>query len=464
MCQRPPASRTLPVQVARSSKAPGGPGRSAVGSTSHSQRSRDTAWPIWAWLWRRSGCPRLRGACRKNTWTSSPSVANQKSQIQCPGSRRLSASSGSPPPAEEAWLPWRSSSLRRRYLPGQPGRRSVTGRYAVTEQAHTGPDPDRNLALELVRATEAAAIGGARHLGRGDKEAVDQAAVDAMRPVLGQIAMDGVVVIGEGEKDNAPMLYNGERVGDGTPPEVDIAVDPVDGTTLTAKSLPNAIAVVALAERGTMFDPGPCVYMEKLVVGRDAAGVVDFEAPVEDNLRRVAAAKGMEVTELTVCILDRPRHEEHLVGRVRQVGARIKFLLDGDVAGAIMAAREGTGVDLLVGIGGTPEGVITACALKCLEGAMYGRLWPRNDGERRAALDAGYDLDKVLTIDDLVRGDNVFFAATGVTDGELLRGVRFRAHEVLTQSLSMRSASGAVRLIEARHQLDRSNLVARPRS
>jgi fructose-1,6-bisphosphatase II len=326
----------------------------------------------------------------------------------------------------------------------------------VTEQARTGPNPDRNLALELVRATEAAAIGGARHLGRGDKEAVDQAAVDAMRPVLGQIAMDGVVVIGEGEKDNAPMLYNG------TPPQVDIAVDPVDGTTLTAKSLPNAIAVVALAERGTMFDPGPCVYMEKLAVGRDAAAVVDFEAPIEDNLRRIAQAKGSDVTELTVCILDRPRHEEGLVGRVRATGARIKFLLDGDVAGAIMAAREDTGVDVAVGIGGTPEGVITACALKCLDGAMFGRLWPRNDEERRAALDAGYDLDKVLTIDDLVRGDNVFFAATGVTDGELLRGVRFRAHEVLTQSLSMRSVSGAVRLIEARHQLDRSNLVTRP--
>ena len=323
--------------------------------------------------------------------------------------------------------------------------------------------PDRNLALELVRVTEAAAMAAARKMGFGDKEAVDQAAVDAMRHVLGSVPMTGVVVIGEGEKDNAPMLYNGEEIGDGTPPEVDIAVDPVDGTTLTAKSLPNAIAVVALAERGTMFDPGPCVYMEKLVVGRDAADAVDFEAPVEDNLRRVAAAKGMEVTELTVCILDRPRHEEDLVGRVRQVGARIKFLLDGDVAGAIMTAREGTGVDVLVGIGGTPEGVIAACALKCLDGALFGRLWPRDDDERRRALDAGYDLDRVLTIDDLVAGDNVFFAATGVTDGELLRGVRFEHQEVLTQSLSMRSRSGAVRLIETRHQLGRSNLIARPR-
>jgi len=325
------------------------------------------------------------------------------------------------------------------------------------------PDPDRNLALELVRATEAAAMAAARHLGRGDKELVDQAAVDAMRPVLGSIAMNGTVVIGEGEKDNAPMLYNGERVGNGADPQVDIAVDPVDGTTLTAKSLPNAISVVALAERGTMFDPGPCVYMEKLAVARDAAGVVEFDAPVEENLRLVAAAKGMDLADLTVCILDRPRHEEGLVRQVRDTGARIKFLLDGDVAGAIMAARPGTGVDVLVGIGGTPEGVIAACALKCLDGALFGRLWPRDEGERRRALDAGYDLDKVLTIDDLVSGDNVFFAATGVTDGELLRGVRFEHQEVITQSLSMRSKSGAVRLVETRHQLGKSNLIARPR-
>ena len=329
----------------------------------------------------------------------------------------------------------------------------------MAQRAALPPDPDRNLALELVRATEAAAMAAARHLGRGDKELVDQAAVDAMRPVLGSITMNGTVVIGEGEKDNAPMLYNGEQVGNGSDPQVDIAVDPVDGTTLTANSLPNAIAVVALAERGTMFDPGPCVYMEKLAVGGDAAAAVDFQAPVEDNLRRVAAAKGMEVADLTVCILDRPRHEEELVRRVRGTGARIKFLLDGDVAGAIMAARPGTGVDVLVGIGGTPEGVIAACALKCLGGAMFGRLWPRDEAERRAALDAGYDLRRVLTIDDLVRGENVFFAATGVTDGELLRGVRFERHEVLTQSLSMRSRSGAVRLIDGRHQLGRSNLV-----
>jgi fructose-1,6-bisphosphatase II len=311
--------------------------------------------------------------------------------------------------------------------------------------------PDRNLALELVRVTEAAAMAAARKMGYGDKELVDQAAVDAMRAVLGSVSMTGVVVIGEGEKDNAPMLYNGEEIGNGTPPQVDIAVDPVDGTTLTAKSMPNAIAVVALSERGTMFDPGPVVYMDKLVVGREGVGVVDFEAPIGDNLLALAKAKGSEVGDLTVCILDRPRHEDK-IRAVREAGARIKLIPDGDVAGAIMAARAGTGVDMLVGIGGTPEAVIAACALKCLDATMFGRLWPRNDEERTAALDAGYDLDKVLTIDDLVRGENVFFAATGVTDGELLRGVRFDRRGATTQSLSMRSKSGTVRVIEARHQ------------
>jgi len=314
--------------------------------------------------------------------------------------------------------------------------------------------PDRNLALELVRVTEAAAMAAARKMGYGDKEMVDQAAVDAMRAVLGSVPMTGVVVIGEGEKDNAPMLYNGEEIGNGQDPQVDVAVDPVDGTTLTAKAMPNGISVVALSERGTMFDPGPCVYMDKLAVGPEAAGAVDFEAPLTDNLLAVAKAKGSDVRDLTVCILDRPRHEA-IVREVREAGARIKFITDGDVAGAIMAAREGTGVDLMVGIGGTPEGVIAACALKCLDGAMFGRLYPRNDQERRAALEAGYDLDQVLTIDDLVRGDNVFFAATGVTDGELLRGVRFDRRGALTQSLSMRSKSGTTRLIDARHQLSK---------
>jgi fructose-1,6-bisphosphatase II len=275
-----------------------------------------------------------------------------------------------------------------------------------------------------------------------------------MRPVLGALAMNGTVVIGEGEKDHAPMLYNGERVGNGADPAVDIAVDPVDGTTLTAKSLPNAISVVAMSDRGTMFDPGPCVYMEKLVVGPEAADAIDFEAPIGDNLRAVAKAKGAQLADLTVCVLDRPRHEE-LIRQVREAGSRVKLITDGDVAGAIMTAREGTGVDVMAGIGGTPEGVIAACALKCLDAVIFGRLWPRNDEERRAALDAGYDLDRVLTIDDLVTGGNVFFAATGVTDGELLRGVRFDRRGALTQSLSMRSKSGTSRQIDARHQLSK---------
>jgi fructose-1,6-bisphosphatase II len=324
-------------------------------------------------------------------------------------------------------------------------------------------DPDRNLALELVRATEAAAIAAARFMGRGDKEKVDQAAVDAMRPVLRSVAMDGVVVIGEGEKDEAPMLYNGERVGSGEGPAVDVAVDPVDGTTLTAKSLPDALAVLALAERGTMFDPGPCVYMEKIAVAAAVADAVDFEAPIAENLSRIAKAQGKRPDDVTVAILDRPRHQD-LVREVLGTGARIKFLLDGDVAGAIMAADEDLSVDILIGIGGTPEGVIAACALKCLDGAMFGRLYPRDEGERSAALDQGYDLERILTIDDLVSGDDVFFAATGVTGGELLNGVRYRPGRVLTQSLSMRSRSGAVRVIDGRHHLQRSNLIRAPRA
>jgi fructose-1,6-bisphosphatase II len=319
-------------------------------------------------------------------------------------------------------------------------------------------DPDRNLALELVRVTEAAAIAAGRFMGRGDKERVDQAAVDAMRPVLASIAMNGIVVIGEGEKDEAPMLYNGEEVGNGSPPAVDIAVDPVDGTTLTAKALPDALAVLAVAERGSMFDPGPCVYMEKLAVAGDVVGAVDLEAPIEDNLAIIAGVRRKRPEDVTVAILDRPRHAD-LVERVLSTGARIKFLLDGDVGGAILAADEGSTVDVLVGIGGTPEGVIAACAMKCLDGAIFGKLYPRDDGERQAALDAGYDLDKVLTTDDLVSGDDVFFAATGVTDGELLRGVRYTPQRVLTQSLSMRSKSGAIRIIEGRHHAQRSNLI-----
>ena len=323
------------------------------------------------------------------------------------------------------------------------------------------PDPGRNLALELVRATEAAAMSAARFMGRGDKEQVDQAAVDAMRPVLRSVAMDGVVVIGEGEKDEAPMLYNGERVGSGVPPAVDVAVDPVDGTTLTAKALPDALAVLALSERGTMFDPGPCVYMEKLAVAHDLADVIDFEAPVADNIERIAKSRGKRAADVTVAILDRPRHRD-LVAEVLQTGARIKFMLDGDVAGAIMAADDDSSVDMLIGVGGTPEGVIAACALKCLDGALYGRLYPRDEGERTAALEAGYDLERVLTTHDLVSGDDVFFAATGVTSGELLDGVRYRPGRVLTQSLSMRSRSGAVRVIDGRHHTGRSNLIRPP--
>ena len=319
-------------------------------------------------------------------------------------------------------------------------------------------DTDRNLALELVRVTEAAAIAAARFMGRGNKELVDQAAVDAMRPVLNSVQMDGIVVIGEGEKDEAPMLYNGEHVGTGAPPEVDFAGDPVDGTTLTAKSLPDAISVVAVAERGTMFDPGPCVYMEKLAVAEDVADVVDLDAPIAENLRRIAERRGKRAEDITVAVLDRPRHAD-LVAEVLATGARIKLLLDGDVAGAILAADPASSVDICVGIGGTPEGVIAACALRCLDGQLLGRLYPRNDGERAAALDRGYDLDRVLSTRDLVSGDDIFFAATGVTSGELLQGVRYTPQRVYTQSLSMRSKSGAVRIIEGRHHALRSNLI-----
>jgi fructose-1,6-bisphosphatase II len=314
--------------------------------------------------------------------------------------------------------------------------------------------PDRNLALDLVRVTEAAALAAARWMGRGDKEAVDQAAVDAMRLVLDSVPMDGTVVIGEGEKDHAPMLYNGEEIGSGDPPAVDIAVDPIDGTRLTAKGLSGALSVVGLAERGTMFDPGPCVYMEKIAAGEEAKDVLDFEAPVAENLERVSKAKGTAVEDLSVVILDRDRHEQ-IVKEVRAAGARVRLIPDGDVAAAISAARGGTGVDLLLGIGGTPEGVIAASAIKCLGGVIQGRLWPRNDEERQAAVDAGYDLDKVLTTDDLVSGEDVFFAATGVTDGDLLNGVRYRRDSAVTQSMVMRSRTGTVRLIEALHQREK---------
>jgi len=312
--------------------------------------------------------------------------------------------------------------------------------------------PTRNLAMELVRVTEAAALAAARWMGRGDKEGADGAAVDAMRIVLSTVSMDGIVVIGEGEKDEAPMLYNGELIGDGSPPQTDIAVDPIDGTTLTALGRGNAIAVIAVAERGTMFNPGPCVYMEKIATGPKAAGAIDVEASPTENLKAVADAVGKDVTELTAVILDRPRHEE-LIGEVRQAGARIRLIPDGDVAGAISTAWPESGADVLFGIGGTPEGVITAAALKAMGGAMQGKLWPRNDDERATAIAEGYDLDKVLDLDDLVASDNCFFAATGITDGELLQGVHYGDQGATTQSLVMRSQSGTVRMMTAHHRL-----------
>ncbi len=316
------------------------------------------------------------------------------------------------------------------------------------------PHPDRNLALDLVRVTEAAALAAAKWMGRGDKNAADGAAVDAMRLLMNTLTMDGVVVIGEGEKDNAPMLYNGEEIGTGDPPSVDIAVDPIDGTTLTSKGMNGALSVIALAERGTMFDPGPCVYMEKIATGKEGADVIELEAGVTENLKRLAKARGDRVEDLTVTILDRERHET-MIKEIREAGARIRFISDGDVAGAIAAARDLSAVDMLVGIGGTPEGVIAACAIKCLGGVLQSKLWPRNDEERKAALDAGYDLDKTLHVEDLVWGSNVFFAATGITDGDLINGVRYRGESAITQSIVMRSLSGTVRVIDAFHHRDK---------
>ncbi|MFF1542903.1 class II fructose-bisphosphatase [Streptomyces sp. NPDC058291] len=314
--------------------------------------------------------------------------------------------------------------------------------------------PDRNLALELVRVTEAAAMAAGRWVGRGDKNGADGAAVRAMRTLVSTVSMNGVVVIGEGEKDEAPMLFNGERVGDGTGPEVDIAVDPIDGTTLTAKGMPNAIAVLAATERGAMFDPSAVFYMDKLVTGPEAAEFVDIDAPVDVNIRRVAKAKRGTPEDVTVVILDRPRHAG-LIEEVRATGARIKLISDGDVAGSILALREGTGIDLLLGIGGTPEGIISACAVKCLGGVIQGKLWPKDDEERQRAIDAGHDLDRVLTTEDLVTGENVFFVATGITDGELMRGVRYRSETATTDSIVMRSKSGTVRRIDSEHRLSK---------
>jgi fructose-1,6-bisphosphatase II len=327
----------------------------------------------------------------------------------------------------------------------------------MTDSMAPAPDrPDRNLALELVRVTEAAAMAAGRWVGRGDKNGADGVAVNAMRVMISTIGMNGTVVIGEGEKDNAPMLYNGEQVGDGTGPECDVAVDPIDGTTLTAKGMTNAVSVLAVSPRGSMYDPSAVFYMEKLVTGPEAANVVDIRYPVAENIHQVAKAKGKRAADVTVMVLDRPRHAA-LVDEIRATGAMIKFISDGDVAGAIMAARTETGIDLLLGIGGTPEGIITACAMKSLGGVIQGRLWPQDDTERQKALDAGHilDADHVLSTDDLVTGDDCFFVATGITDGELLRGVRYRAGGATTHSLVMRSRSGTIRSITSEHQLQK---------
>src|SRR6476659_1215403 len=314
--------------------------------------------------------------------------------------------------------------------------------------------PDRNLALELVRVTEAAAMGAGRWIGRGDKNAAEKGAVARMRAMLDTVVMDGVVVIGEGEKYEAPMLYNGEHVGEGGGPPVDVAVDPLGGTRLTAFGQPNAIAVIAGADRGLMFFPGAAVYMDKIAVGADAVDAIDINATPTENVNAVAKAKGRRVTDIRVVVLERDRHEE-LIGELRQAGARVNLIRDGDVSPAIAAARPETGVDILYGVGGTPEGVISATALKCVGGGIQGKLWPRDDAERQALADAGYDIDRVLTTDDLVGSDNVFVAATGVTTGALLRGVRYVTDGAITDSIVMRSRSGTVRRIEARHQLSK---------
>ncbi len=310
--------------------------------------------------------------------------------------------------------------------------------------------PDRNLALELVRVTEAAAMGASRWIGRGDKNAADKAAVDLMRLMVNSVSMRGVVVIGEGEKDEAPMLFNGEEIGDGTGSEVDVAVDPLEGTRLTALGIPGSISVIAVAERGSMFFPGAAVYMDKIAVGPQAADAIDIDAPPSENVARVAEATGRAVNDVTVVVLERERLDD-LIAELRESGARVNLIRDGDVAPSIAAAQPGTGVDMLMGIGGTPEGVISAAAIKCLGGALQGRLWPRDDEERGKLVEAGFEVDKVLTQDDLVRGDDVFVAATGVTGGALLRGVRVGEAAVETESIVMRSRSGTVRTITARH-------------
>lgn len=315
-------------------------------------------------------------------------------------------------------------------------------------------EPTRNLALEIVRVTEAGALAAGRWMGRGQKEKADHAAVEAMRIVLSAVAMDGIIIIGEGEKDNAPMLYNGEHVGNGSAPEVDVAVDPIDGTRPLAFGRTNSIATVSIAPKGTMFNPGPFVYMNKIAVGPQAKGKIDIEAPMADNLKAIAKAAGKEVEDLTTIVLDRPRHDS-LVAEIREMGARIRLIPDGDVAAALMTALPNTGIDVLIGIGGTPEGVLAACALRAMGGEIQGKLYARDEDEHRRGEEAGYDFDKVLTMDDLVSSEDVFFAATGITDGELLKGVKYYGDGARTESLVVRGLTGTVRRIEANHKLSK---------
>ncbi len=319
--------------------------------------------------------------------------------------------------------------------------------------------PDRNMALELVRATEAAAMAAGRWMGRGDKNGVDGAAVDAMRYMLNTVRMSGTVIIGEGEKDEAPMLFNGEKLGTGEEPEVDIAVDPVDGTTLTSHGRGGAVSVVAVSEKGTMYDPRHIFYMNKIVTGPEAAKSIDIHAPVKENIQRVAKAKGKKCEDLTVIILDRPRHDS-LVAQIRESGARIRFISDGDICGALMTCKDGSGIDLLLGIGGSPEAVVTAAAMKCVGGAIQCTLWPRNEREREKCVELNIDMNQVLTAEDLVQGDNIFFALTGVTDGELVRGVRYEGNKISTSSLVMRSKSGTIRYVDAMHAVEKLQVLS----
>lgn len=311
--------------------------------------------------------------------------------------------------------------------------------------------PDRNMALEMVRATEAAAMAASRWMGRGDKNSADGAAVNAMRFMLNTVYMDGKVVIGEGEKDDAPMLFNGEKLGRGCEPSVDIAVDPIDGTRLTSLGLPNAVSVVAFADRGSMYDPKHIFYMDKIATGPESAGAIDLDAPISENIKAVAKARGKRVEDVTVVVLDRPRHE-NILKEIRAMQARIKLIMDGDVAGAISTCKQDSGIDLMLGIGGSPEAVITACAIKCVGGNMQCKLWPRNDEEANKCRELGMDLKQVLTIDDLVASDNVYFAATGITDGDLLSGVKYVGDKIKTSSMVMRSKSGTIRYIDATHK------------